>query len=432
MPLYATIADAIRERIRSGEYRPGERIPSIRSMAAEFGCNKLTVQKAFDGLKREGFLENVVGSGSYVRYPQRIGEAHPLVDFKTAYVSETFFPYLQARDIFNELFDRERARALAPTPVAGDPDLLRVLGAHYRVPTRRMFIISGAQQGLDLTAKVFSANISEASLFEDPTYPGAISLFRPRHFVPMAADGPDLTRFDRRLSGRIQLFYTMPTVHNPTGIAYSIEKKTAIARRAEKAPFYIVEDDYLSEYQDRPVLRFVDMIPQKTIYIKSLSPTTVPDIRLGFMVVPDDLYDKFLYAKYTSDIVSTGLLQKFVKEFIQGGGFAAYIQDIRRRILFRKQRLMDLLADCDGLAVPEPQQGYSLWVEAQRPLDQAHTPWTPGEEFSFSPSYRSWFRISFMNMDDDAFDKGLAHLREIFAREGLLSKSEREDDRRQS
>lgn len=416
MPLYATIADEIQNRIRLGHYTPGQKIPSIRSMAAEFGCNKLTVQKAFERLKRHGYLENIVGSGSYVRFSEKIGDARPLHDFKTAYVSETFFPYLQARDIFTDLFDREKSRALAPTPVAGDPDLLRVLGAHYRVPTKGMLIISGAQQGLDLTAKVFSANISEASLFEDPTYPGAISLFRPKHFVPLDGDGPDLDALDRRLSRRIKLFYTMPTVHNPTGIAYSLEKKESIARRAIEAPFYIVEDDYLSEYQDRPIPRFVDMIPQKTIYIKSLSPTTVPDIRLGFMVVPDGLYDKFLYAKYTSDIVSTGLLQKFVKAFIQSGSYDDYIRDIQGRIGRRKERLLGLLGAFKDLVVPEPQQGYSLWVESRRPLDLAHVPWAPGEEFSFSPQYRSWFRIAFMNMGDAAFDQGLDHLRSLFTR----------------
>ena len=416
MALYETIADEIQDRIRSGRYTPGQKIPSIRSMAADFGCNKLTVQKAFARLKRHGYLENIVGSGSYVRFSEKIGDARPLHDFKTAYVSEAFFPYLQAREIFTDLFDREKSRALAPTPVAGDPDLLRVLGAHYRVPTRGMLIISGAQQGLDLTAKVFSANVSEASLFEDPTYPGAISLFRPKHFVPLEDDGPDLDLLDRRLSKRIKLFYTMPTVHNPTGMAYSLEKKEAIARRAEKAPFYIVEDDYLSEYLDRPVPRFVDMIPSKTIYIKSLSPTTVPDIRLGFMVVPAGLYEKFLYAKYTSDIVSTGLLQKFVKAFIQNGGYGDYIRDTRDRIGRRKKRLMGLLDACRDLVVPEFQQGYSLWVESRQPLDLAHAPWTPGEEFSFSPQYRSWFRIAFMNMDDAAFDQGLDHLRALFAR----------------
>jgi DNA-binding transcriptional MocR family regulator len=419
MPLYETIAEEIKARIRSGRYKPGEKIPSIRAMALAFECNKLTVQRAFGRLKEDGFLENVVGSGSFVRFPEKIGETNHLYDFKSAYVSEVFFPYREARTIFADLFDREKSRALAPTPVAGDPDLLRVLGGHYRVPTKRMFIVSGAQQGLDLTAKVFSTRISEASLFEDPTYPGAISLFRPNHFVPLQDDGPDLDRFDRRLSTRIKLFYAMPTVHNPTGIAYSLAKKEAIARRAERSDFYIIEDDYLSEYQERPTPRFIDMIPEKTIYIKSLSPTTVPDIRLGFMVVPDNLYDKFLYAKYTSDVVSTGLLQKFVKEFIQGGGYAAYLRETRKKIRGRKRELLKILAHFPSLTIPEPQQGYSLWVRSAHPLDLPHSPWSPGKEFSFSPQYRCCFRLSFMNMDDATFDEALGYLRDLLNRIGL-------------
>ena len=174
-------------------------------------------------------------------------------------------------------------------------------------------------------------------------------------------------------------------MHNPTGIAYSLEKKEAIAQRAQKAPFYIVEDDYLSEYQDLPAPRFVDMIPEKTIYIKSLSPQRSRIFAWGSWWCPTALYDKFLYTKYTSDIVSTGLLQKFVKAFIQGGRYSDYIADIPPTNP-RPQATPDPpFAACQGLTVPLPQQGYNLWIGSARPLLPAHAPWTPGEEFSFTP-----------------------------------------------
>ena len=319
MALFEKIAHEIENRIGSGRYKPGEKIPSIRQMAADFGCNKLTVQKAFKKLNRSGFLENIVGSGSFIRYPEKIGQSSFVYDFNTTYISESFFPYQKARDLFGDLFDTERAKLFSPTPVAGDPDFLRVLGETFHLPTDRMFIISGAQQGLDLIAKVFSTGISDSILFEDPTYPGAISLFKPSHFVAMEQDGPDLSILDRALSPMVKLFYTMPAVHNPTGISYSLRKKEAVAERARRHSFYLIEDDYLSEFLEKPVPRFVDIIPERTIYIRSFSQTTVPDIRVGFMVVPNGLYEKFLYTKYSSDIVSAGLLQKFVRALIMEG-----------------------------------------------------------------------------------------------------------------
>ena len=423
MTLYKRIADEIEKGINRGEFKPGEKIPSIRHFASEFECSKLTVQKAFELLKNRGRIKNIVGSGSYVRFPKKINRTGDIFDFKTAYLSESFFPYRDAKRIFTALFDEQKAGVFSTPPVEGDPELIATLGEFYRVPTRSMLIISGAQQGLDLTAKVFSSGISENILFEDPTYPGAISLFKAKHFVPLETDGPDIAALDNMLPASIKLFYTMPTVHNPTGISYSIEKKEKIARRAKKHPFYIIEDDYLSEYHESPVPRFVDIFPEKTIYIKSLSQTTVSGIRLGFMIVPEDLYEKFLYTKYTSDIASAGLIQKFVREFIQSGAFKAYIEQTARKIVQRRQNLLDLVNACPGLSAQLPQHGCSLWVRARGARNPASPPWSTGREFSFSPEYRDFFRISFMNLDDSIFDKALEYLENIFSRVRVRAKT---------
>lgn len=418
MSLFRAIAGRLEAHIRDGDYKPGEKIPSIRRLASEFSCNKLTVHKAFDLLKEKGLIDNVVGSGTYVRFPERIDEAGRMFDFRTSYISENFFPYLKARDIFSRLFDEEKGGALSSTPVEGDRELIGVLGATYRLPPERMLVVSGGQQGLDLTAKVFAARISDSILFEDPTYHGAISLFRARHFVPMENDGPDLATLDAKLNEQIRLFYTMPAVHNPTGVSYSRHKREAVAERAESHPFYVIEDDFLSEFVQRPDRRFVDICPERTIYIKSLTQTTVSGLRLGFMVVPAELYDKFVYTKYTSDLVSTGVLQKFLKEFIKRGDYEAYINETGERIAVRQKRLLSLIGKYPALKVFPSQSGYNLWVGSDRRIESRHVPWCRGEEFSFSPEYRNYFRLSFMNMDDEAFERALAYLGSVLT--GLL------------
>ncbi|MGE0087618.1 MAG: PLP-dependent aminotransferase family protein [Desulfococcaceae bacterium] len=416
-PLYESIAGEIRRRISAGQYRPGGKIPSVRSMAEEFGCSKVTVQKAYEKLKTEGFLENIIGSGSFVRFPETMGTGTDIFDFKTDYISESFFPHEKAAAIFSELFHREKAGVFSLPPVKGDPELLKVLSEYYHVPTQRMFIISGAQQGLDLTAKVFSTRISESILFEDPTYPGAISLFKARHFVPLEPDGPNLHMLKQKLCSPVRLFYTMPSVHNPAGISCSLEKKHAIVRMSAAYPFYIIEDDYLADFMARPVPRFADICPEKTIYVKSLSQTTVSGIRLGFMTVPEDLYEKFIWAKYTSDLASAGLMQKFARIFIQSGGYRNYIQEIRTRIRERKKRISNLAAAYSCLSISPEQSGYNIWIKSEKDLNLPHVPWRRGEEFSFSPEFRKYFRISFMNMDDSTFENALIYMGDLFARE---------------
>lgn len=414
LPLYQTIAETIKARIEAGQYKPGEKIPPIRQLTKSLGVNKATVHKAFERLKQQGLIENKVGSGSYVRFPDKIHSASGAFDFRTDYLDEHFFPYQYAQTIFNQLFDSEKAHALTPSPVGGDPELLRVLSRHYHLPAERMLIISGAQQGLDLVSKVFAANISESILFEDPTYPGAIGLFRARHFVPLEKDGPDLEQLDQRLSAPIRLFYTMPSVHNPTGISYSRSKKEALARRALRHGFYIIEDDYLGEL--KPVApRLVDLAPGQTIHIKSFAQTTLAGIRLGIMVVPEDLFDRFLYAKYSSDITSSGLLQKFLREFFKQGLYSRHIETIRDQVGRRRHRLQAVVGQCPGCSFNPDQSGYSLWIQSANGQNPAPPPWCRGEEFSFTPAFKSFFRLAFMHMDEDGFDQSLIYLRNYLA-----------------
>ena len=410
---YKSIAQTIRSRIEVGGYTPGEKIPSIRQFASEFRCNKLTVLRAFEQLKNDGLIENRVGSGSYVRFPETIQTASGIFDFRTDYLDESLFPYEQIQEIFNRLFTDEKAYALAPTPAQGDPELIHVLSQYYHVPSERMVMISGAQQGLDLVAKVFAADISETMLFEDPTYPGAISLFKARHFVPLDENGPDLDQLGRKLAGQIRLFYTMPTVHNPTGIGYSDSRKAAVGRYAQQHHFYIIEDDFLSEFRPATGPRFVDICPEKTIHIKSLSQTTVAGIRLGFMVVPEDLYERFLYAKFMSDIGSFGLMQRCMRVFIKSGLYRQHLGNVSNIIESRQQRLLRIIDTKDHLQANMRQAGFSLWVKSNKPLPSDNVPWSRGEEFSFSPSARFHFRLSFMNLDHQTFERGAIYLQSI-------------------
>jgi DNA-binding transcriptional MocR family regulator len=412
---YQQIARTIRDRITSGQYTPGEKIPSIRQFADDFQCNKLTVHRAFDTLKQEGLIENRVGSGSYVRYPEKVAAPHTIFDFHTDYLDESLFPYQQLQNIFNQLFKHEKAHALAPTPAQGDGGLIGVLSQFYHVPSRKMVIISGAQQGLDLVAKVFAANISESMLFEDPTYPGAISLFKARHFVALDVDGPDLARLKRMLAqAPIRLFYTMPAVHNPTGLAYSRKKKEAVSQLARRHKFYIVEDNFLSEFGSQDGYRFVDICPERTIHIKSLSQSTVAGIRLGFMVIPENLYDKFLYAKFSSDIASFGLLQRGMREFFKLGHYEKHLDQVRRIIGYRKKKLISLIDTLDQFSISKHQAGYSLWVKSERPVTQSPVPWSGGVDFSFRPEARFFFRLSFMHMDEKTFENAVSYLKKLW------------------
>lgn len=65
-PIYEQISDQIKALIMGGELKSGEGIPSIRSMAKSLHISVLTVQKAYDKLQEEGFIETTAGKGCFV------------------------------------------------------------------------------------------------------------------------------------------------------------------------------------------------------------------------------------------------------------------------------------------------------------------------------------------------------------------------------
>ncbi len=414
MSLYEDIFHSLKDAIQKGTYAPGDRLPSIREVARQRNCNKLTVKKAFDMLKDHGLVENHVGRGSFVIFPEwSDASPGPVYAFHSAYICEELFPSAEAGEVFQEIFREERG-LFAAGPVGGEPELVKALAQRYDVPPETTIIISGAQQGLNLCSTLYSVNVSESIVFEDPTYSGAISVFKPKHFVPLQSDGPDMESLRIVVAGRTRFFYVMPEVHNPTGISYSKEKMRKIAEYAEEYNFFIIEDDYLSEFLDERPLRFIDIAPKRTIYIKSLSKVTAPGIRLGFMTVPFGLYQKLLRSKYSADIGTTSLMQKFLTRFIRSGLMDQHLRTCRRTLVERKRRVMEVLQRYSFLEVPPGQHGYNLWLHTSVKPEISNPPWAEGKNFSFSAEFENAFRLSLLGMNERDFGRGVAYLDSLF------------------
>src|SRR5438874_11683151 len=80
-PLYSRLRQALRDRVTSGEWRPGDQIPTIRQLGSLYGVSRITVVQALDALAREGMLLRWQGKGVFVGQP-RVDDMHgPLRSF---------------------------------------------------------------------------------------------------------------------------------------------------------------------------------------------------------------------------------------------------------------------------------------------------------------------------------------------------------------
>ena len=65
-PIYTQVIDSLRQQIRSGILMPGDRLPSVRELAAELSINPNTIQRSYRELESTGWIVSVPGKGSFV------------------------------------------------------------------------------------------------------------------------------------------------------------------------------------------------------------------------------------------------------------------------------------------------------------------------------------------------------------------------------
>jgi len=198
----------------------------------------------------------------------------------------------------------------------------------------QVLIVSGAQEGLDRTARLL-LNPGEAAWMEEPGYPGAAVVLRAAGAkicsVPVDGEGVNIERGAERWP-RPKLLYVTPAHQFPLGVTMSLRRRLALLEWARKAGVLIFEDDYDSEYrysgQPVPALQGLDR-SGVVIFGGSFSAVMFPALRLGYLVVPPEMVDVFAAAQSVSTHHPPMAGQAVLCDFITEGHFARHIRRMR-------------------------------------------------------------------------------------------------------
>lgn len=400
VPLHRQIYDGFRGAILSGMLRPGQRVPSTRMLAAELGLSRLPALTAYEQLLHEGYFEGRVGSGTYVsamspdallrtnaRPVRERGHAQERKRPNAARVPlgrdeggiRPFRATLPALDRFPDaLWSRILARhahRLTPTDLAyGDPAghgrLRAAIASHLRTARAvnceagHVLVTSGSQAGLRISAAVVLARGDRIAM-ENPGYPGARAAFEAAgaEIVPVPVDdeGISVAALSALRPG-VRAVYVTPSHQYPLGIAMSAARRMALLHWAERHDAWIIEDDYDSEYRyvSRPLPSLQGMDPRgRAIYVGTFSKVIYPSLRVGYLVVPPSLWERFLDARDAFDLCSPSLYQAALAEFLEEGHFARHLRRMRTLYHGRRDALVAALTRyCDGqLAVANADAG---------------------------------------------------------------------------
>jgi GntR family transcriptional regulator / MocR family aminotransferase len=384
VPLHRQLYDELRQAILSGRLESGQRMPSTRSLAKSLGISRATVLFSYDQLISEGYLKTVPASGTFVacQLPDELlhsattppispvssscielstyGTAlatvnlppppgqKPLINF-SCYGRPAFdeFPIQLWRRLLSRACHSSAATLDYPTDPLGYKPLREAI-ARYLAQSRavrcepdQVIIVNGSQQALDLIARLF-LNQGDQVVMENPGYFEARYIFQAQgaKVLPMSVDRSGLiVEKLSTLTTPMKLVYVTPSHQFPTGVALSLPRRLALLAWAQQTGAMILEDDYDSEfrYDERPIPALQGLTnSDSVIYIGTFSKILFPSLRMGYLVVPQQLVPVVARAKWLVDRQSPLLEQHALTDFINEGYLESHIR--RMRILYAKRR----------------------------------------------------------------------------------------------
>jgi GntR family transcriptional regulator / MocR family aminotransferase len=376
MTAYRWLYAALRAAILEGRLHRGARLPATRDLAAQYRLSRGTIVNAVEQLKSEGYVQARMGSGTYVsatlpdelfqvaanatpqlspqqqrNQPRKISAYAKRVHLFPNFAPRptcAFRPNLPALDLFpTTLWAQVAARRLRKVstnflmgcdPLGYLP--LRQAIADYLNTSRgvnctadQVAIVSGAQEALDLVARLF-VNPGDRVCMENPGYIGAARVFQSLgakiSHVPLDEEGMKL-RADTLRHAR--LVYVTPGHQFPLGITMSLPRRLQLLESARKSGALILEDDYDSEfrYAGRPVpaLQGLDR-HGLVLFTGSFSKVLFPSLRLGYLVLPRDLVDRVSATLSITRRHAPVMEQAVLCDFITAGHFGRHLRRMRQ------------------------------------------------------------------------------------------------------
>ncbi|GAC1306953.1 MAG: PLP-dependent aminotransferase family protein [Vulcanimicrobiaceae bacterium] len=409
VPIYQQIYEELRESILTGTLPESTRLPPERTLAEKLRVNRSTVVHAYRELVADGLIEQRVGSGSRVSRtigasqrtadvpwwvslpPWRVGSFPQVLGELAATFHGERISFVQGVPPVEPSPLAELARSFAR--VAGDPDyvlsygdseghapLREAIAARMRlrgckIDPRGVLVLTGSTQGITLVAQSL-AEPGDEIVVEAPTYPGALQIFQIAGLraIPVAVDdgGMRVDHVEAILRTRRPRFiYTMPSLHNPTGVTMNADRRERLVTLASRARVPIVEDDPYGELSESTVPPLVAQSPNQVIYMSSFSKTIAPSLRLGWITAPRPIYERLLLRKQSLDMATSLYVQAGVGDYLERA-YDPHVLNLRIELAARRTIARDAIAThwprSIRLAPNAGTGGYYLWATAPREL----------------------------------------------------------------
>lgn len=446
IPLYESVADRISYLIDEGTFRPGDKIPSIRSLSQQFGVSINTIKQSYAFLEDRRLIEARPQSGYFVcaRLPE-IPVDPEISDYVISPTEVSIDQLAQRilRDGMNpellqlgvslpdpeslpiERLSRMMSSELRRNPVqsveyAIPPGNLRLrtqiakrmLKAGCTLRPDEIVITTGCMEAVFLALQAL-CKPGDTVAVESPTFFNFMQLIealglRALEIPTSPTEGISLEALDYALEhNKVSACLVVTNYSNPLGCVMPDERKQALVELLAKYEVPLIEDDIhgdLSHSDERPgVARSYDR-DGNVLLCSSFSKTLAPGYRVGW-IAPGRFQPKIEALKMAVTVASASPTQMAVAEFLANGGYDRHLRKIRRDYHRKVAQMSEAIGRYfpEGTKVTRPKGSFSLWVEMPGQVDslklyrkavQAGITIAPGPIFSASGKYGNCLRLN--------------------------------------
>lgn len=474
---YALVASRLKVAIRASEYAVGERLPSVRELAATHGVSVSTATRCYRELEREGYAEARYKSGMYVAdwkalhqarrgapaavaapVPMEYDQLASLQHRMTQLYALTAQPLPLALHLASaapewypgDALARIAQRHLRRDPLAlgaypsgtGLPAFKAELIAHLATcgidaAPEDVLITNGATEAMQIALRSV-AKPGDTIVVESPVYFGLLQTIenlglRALEVPCVPGQGLSLEALEYALEhhGGVRAVVAMPSFQNPLGDCMPEAAKQRLLKIVRRHDLTLIEDDVFGDLGHKtnrpPAVKAWDR-DGRVIYCGSCSKSMAPAFRVGW-VLGGRRHRQLESQKISSSLAAPLLEQQVLADYMKSGKLPAHLRKLRARLA----SVVPLAQDCvrqhfpAGTRVRGPDGGWWLWLELPDQTDtlallrtavQHGIAYTPGTLFSASGKYGHCLRLNIARPWSPAMAAGLRALGEAARRPG--------------
>lgn len=459
--LYMQVANMIVDLQQSNVLRPGDQLPSLRSLSEKLSVSVPTVQQAYGELERQGLIQAKPKSGYFlspavhrVAQPKRSALATRPTKVNRQSLIERVFDAIQQPNVvplgianpsacyssekklarvMKQVAAKAGAKAISYGPMYGYHPLRRQLALRYldlgvKVESDDLLITNGAQEALAIALQCV-AKPGDVIAVESPAYFGMLELIESLGMmafeIPLCPeDGVWLEGLSTAIAEHpIKACIFSSSISNPLGSRMSDQRLQAIVELLEANNIPLIEDDVYGELDFSPRrLRPGQFYSTKGLVLScsSFSKTVAPGYRIGWLLA-GRFADHARRLKRALSCSSPLLSQWTLAEFIASGDYDRSVRRLRHALLRNKDRMIEQIQRHfpANTKVSNPSGGGVLWVELP-PGNDSEVLFTkalaqgisiaPGKLFSPTNKYRRCIRLSYGVVWSDEIEDAIAQL----------------------